>query len=169
MGGSQRIAIRRDDPRRAHGQELLRDGDAVDHDRRHRRTRLPGWPVGFSGVQSTTVSFSVGADAYDRFMGRYSSPLAPVFAEFAVGVDAVRVLDVGCGPGALTTELVKRLGPAAVAAVDPSDAFVTAAQERYPAVDVLFGSPSSTRVSTTGGSHSLSGWDQRVRTSPDST
>ena len=82
------------------------------------------------------MSFSVGADAYDRFMGRYSSPLAPVFAEFAVVVDAVRVLDVGCGPGALTTELVKRLGPAAVAAVDPSDTFVAASQECHPAVDV---------------------------------
>lgn len=82
------------------------------------------------------MSFSVEADAYDRFMGRYSVPLAPAFAEFAVAVDALRVLDVGCGPGALTAELVGRLGPAAVAAVDPSDSFVAAAHERYPAVDV---------------------------------
>ena len=82
------------------------------------------------------MSFSVRADAYDRFMGRYSAPLAPAFAEFAVAVDALRVLDVGCGPGALTAELVRRLEPAAVAAIDPSDTFVTAAQERYPAVDV---------------------------------
>ena len=40
-----------------------------------------------------------------------------------------------CGPGALTGELVKRLGPAAVSAVDPSDTFVTAVLERYPGVD----------------------------------
>lgn len=47
------------------------------------------------------VSFTVGADEYDRFMGRYSFPLAPRFAEFA-GVGAgQRVIDVGCGPGAL--------------------------------------------------------------------
>ena len=38
------------------------------------------------------------ADAYDRFMGRYSGPLAVPFADFAgVALDA-RVLDVGCGP-----------------------------------------------------------------------
>ena len=82
------------------------------------------------------MSFAVGADAYDRFMGRYSAPLAPAFAEFAAVTDGLHVLDVGCGPGALTAELVKRVGPAAVGAVDPSDAFVAAVHQRYPAVDV---------------------------------
>jgi len=82
------------------------------------------------------VTFAVAADAYDRFMGRYSAPLAPVFADFAAVVDGTRVLDVGCGPGCLTAELVRRLGPAVVAAVDPSDTFVTAAETRCPGVDV---------------------------------
>jgi SAM-dependent methyltransferase len=82
------------------------------------------------------VSFSVPAEAYDRFMGRYSSRLAPGFARFA-GVEAgQRVLDVGCGPGALTTELVRLLGPGAVSAVDPSEPFVEAARERNPEVRV---------------------------------
>jgi SAM-dependent methyltransferase len=82
------------------------------------------------------VAFTVGADAYDRFMGRYSVPLAPPFADFA-GVAAVqRALDVGCGPGALTAELVERLGAGAVTAVDPSDAFVAAARLRHPGVSV---------------------------------
>ena len=44
------------------------------------------------------MSFTVPADAYDRFMGRYSVPLAPQLADFA-GISAgQRVLDVGCGP-----------------------------------------------------------------------
>lgn len=78
----------------------------------------------------------MGADAYDRFMGRYSVLLAPLVAELA-GVSAgQRVLDVGCGPGALTTELVARLGPDAVSAVDPSEPFVAAAHARHPGVDV---------------------------------
>ncbi len=82
------------------------------------------------------MSFFTGADAYDRFMGRYSVPLAPAFADFAGVTVGRRVLDVGCGPGALTTELAQRLGPEAVSAVDPSESFVAAARERHPGVTV---------------------------------
>ena len=42
----------------------------------------------------------------------------------------------GCGPGALTGELVGRVGPQAVSAVDPSEPFVVAARARNPGVDV---------------------------------
>src|SRR3712207_4057851 len=69
-------------------------------------------------------------------MGVYSVQLAPALADFAGVAPGQRVLDVGCGPGALTTELVRRLGAAAVAAVDPSEPFVAAARERHPGVDV---------------------------------
>jgi SAM-dependent methyltransferase len=82
------------------------------------------------------VTFAVAADAYDRFMGRYSVPLAPRLADFAGVTAGQRVLDVGCGPGALTTELVARLGAENVAAADPSEPFVEAARERHPGVDV---------------------------------
>src|SRR5579864_3110464 len=82
------------------------------------------------------MSFAAGADAYDRFMGRYSVPLAPVFADFAGVAAGERVLDVGCGPGALTAELVARVGAKAVTAVDPADQFVEATRERNPGVDV---------------------------------
>jgi SAM-dependent methyltransferase len=81
------------------------------------------------------VSFTV-PDAYDRFMGRYSVPLAPPFADFAGISSPQRALDVGCGPGALTAELVARLGAANVSAADPSEPFVEAARERNPGVDV---------------------------------
>jgi SAM-dependent methyltransferase len=82
------------------------------------------------------MSFDVAADAYDRFMGRYAAPLAPQLAGLAGVVPGQRALDVGCGPGALTGELVARLGAESVAAVDPSESFVEAARLRLPGVDV---------------------------------
>jgi SAM-dependent methyltransferase len=80
------------------------------------------------------VSFNVAADAYDRFMGRYSLPLAAPFADFARIEPGQRTLDVGCGPGALTVELVARLGSVAVSAVDPSEPFVAAVRVRAPGI-----------------------------------
>jgi SAM-dependent methyltransferase len=80
------------------------------------------------------VSFAVGVEAYDRFMGRYSMPLAPAFVAFAGLAGDERVLDVGCGSGALTAELVGR--GSAVAAVDPSEGFVGAVRARHPGVRV---------------------------------
>ena len=82
------------------------------------------------------MSFAVAGDKYDRFMGRYSRELAPRFIEFA-GVDSgMAVVDVGCGPGALTERLVERAGAKDVAAADPSEPFVAAAAERAPGADV---------------------------------
>jgi len=82
------------------------------------------------------VSFVVAAESYDRFMGRYSTPLAPQMADLVGVARGQTAIDVGCGPGAFTGELVRRLGPAAVAAVDPSEQFVAATRERYPGVTV---------------------------------
>jgi SAM-dependent methyltransferase len=82
------------------------------------------------------VSFDVAGEAYDRFMGRYSRPLASAFADWAGLPSGQRVLDVGCGPGALTEVLVGRVGADRVAAVDPSPPFVEACRERCPGVDV---------------------------------
>jgi SAM-dependent methyltransferase len=82
------------------------------------------------------VFFDVSADAYARFMGRYSEPLASLFAGLAGIRRGQRALDVGCGPGALTAELVRRLGGDAVCAVDPSEPFVAAVGDCCPGVDV---------------------------------
>ena len=82
------------------------------------------------------MSFDVAAEAYDAYMGHWSAQLAPGLIDLAGVTPGHRAIDVGCGPGALTSRLVERLGPAAVAAVDPSAAFVEAARRRHPGVDV---------------------------------
>src|SRR5690349_4655874 len=75
--------------------------------------------------------------AYDKFMGRFSTRLAPVFADFAGIENGNRVLDVGAGTGALTAELVRR--DADVAAVEPSPQFTATLQSRFPEIDARQG------------------------------
>ena len=83
------------------------------------------------------MSFVVSPEAYARFMGRYAEPLAEVFEAFAGVGEGDKVLDVGCGPGALTAHLLS-VG-AEVAAIDPSPPFVDAIRVRFPDVDVRSG------------------------------
>lgn len=83
--------------------------------------------------------FAVAASAYDRLMGRYLPTLGVAFADAAGVQNGQRALDVGCGPGGLTTELVRRLGADDVSAIDPSPTFVAACRDRHPGVDVRQG------------------------------
>ena len=80
------------------------------------------------------MSFEVAADAYDRFMGRFSRLLSPQMVALAGVHEGQDALDVGCGTGALTRLLVSILGPQHVTGVDPSAAFVEAVRERFPGV-----------------------------------
>jgi SAM-dependent methyltransferase len=72
-------------------------------------------------------------------MGRFSEPLATSFVDAAGIAAGMRVLDVGSGPGALTSVLVDRVGAGLVAAVDPMPAFVEALQARLPEVTASVG------------------------------
>jgi SAM-dependent methyltransferase len=85
------------------------------------------------------MSFAVPAQAYDEFMGRFSGPLAVPFADLLDLQPGQRVLDVGCGPGALSLELVRRVGVGNVSAIDPMPAFTEALAERVPGLDVRVG------------------------------
>jgi SAM-dependent methyltransferase len=84
--------------------------------------------------------FQVPAQAYDRYVGRYSPALARELAARSGARRGQRALDVGCGPGALTAHLVELLGPESVSAVDPSPSFVEACRARHPGVRVAVAS-----------------------------
>ncbi|KRE29174.1 SAM-dependent methyltransferase [Mycobacterium sp. Soil538] len=83
------------------------------------------------------MSFVVSPEAYARFMGRYAEPLAEVFVAFARVGAGDQVLDVGCGPGALTAQLLS-VG-AEVAAIDPSPPFIDAMRTRFADTDARLG------------------------------
>ena len=76
-------------------------------------------------------TFSESA-AYERFMGRWSRRLAPLFVTFVGVPDGVSVLDIGSGTGALTFAVAEAAPSARITGVDPSAAYVAFAQARYP-------------------------------------
>ena len=81
--------------------------------------------------------FQKPAAAYDRLVGRYSTPLAAELIAFAGVEPGMRALDVGCGTGGLTAALAGVLGAENVAGVDPSETFVAAARERVPGAEIV--------------------------------
>ncbi len=80
--------------------------------------------------------FRTPADAYDRFVGRYGQELGRALIDAAAVGPEWRVLDVGCGPGALTAELAMLVGAGSIAAVEPSDTFAAACRDRVPGARV---------------------------------
>jgi SAM-dependent methyltransferase len=86
----------------------------------------------------TLASTFKAADArgYEMLMGRWSRQLAVPFLDFVGTADGESVLDVGCGTGRLTFELVERCNPRQVQGVDLADVYIEHArsQNRDPRV-----------------------------------
>ncbi len=101
------------------------------------------------------MTFEVAADAYNRFMGRYSVPLAERFADWSAVARPSRALDVGCGTGALTRVLIDRLGVDGVSAVDPSSQLLAALRQAYPTLDVQTATAERLPYPTTSFDHAL--------------
>ena len=80
-------------------------------------------------------TFVTAPDMYDKFMGRFSSPLAVEFVKSLPLQKGQTALDIGCGPGALTAALVERLGAEAVSVMEPSPPFLAECLARNPGVN----------------------------------
>jgi SAM-dependent methyltransferase len=78
------------------------------------------------------------ASSYEKYMGRWSAKLAPLFAEFAGIRDGDRVLDVGCGTGALVQAVVDLTRRSEVVGIDPTPGFITYARQRFADPRITF-------------------------------
>jgi len=88
-------------------------------------------------MAETRVVFD-DADAYDRYMGRWSRAIAE---KFLAWLDAPRNrawLDVGCGTGAFTETIFRRAAPAMIVGIDPSPALLEQAQRTLRAPQAHF-------------------------------
>jgi ubiquinone/menaquinone biosynthesis C-methylase UbiE len=78
---------------------------------------------------NATDQFSDGK-GYERYMGRWSRLVSEEFLAWLDAPKGLHWLDVGCGNGAFTEELVARCAPSAVAAIDPSEGQLVFARTR---------------------------------------
>lgn len=72
------------------------------------------------------------AEAYERFMGRWSCLVAPLLVDFANVPDSGRVLDAGSGTGSLAFALARGGSHAQVLGIDPSEQYVQFANANNP-------------------------------------
>jgi len=78
------------------------------------------------------------AQAYERFMGRWSRDLAPRLVRFAAVRDGDILLDVGSGTGALSAALAAAAPSGRVVGIDPAAAYVKLAQASHGGDRVRF-------------------------------
>lgn len=89
-----------------------------------------------------------GSDAYERYIGRWSRPVADQFVGWLAVPPGQRWLDVGCGTGALSQAILRRSAPASVIGVDPIEAFLARARAELtdPRASFQVGSAAETGV-----------------------
>jgi SAM-dependent methyltransferase len=80
-------------------------------------------------MDKPTDTWAVGA-AYERYVGRWSRPVAAEFLAWLGLPVGARWLDVGCGTGALSATILERAEPQSVKGIDQSEGFLAVARER---------------------------------------
>jgi len=68
-------------------------------------------------------------NAYEKFMGRWSSLVAKKFLNWLVIPPELNWLDVGCGSGTLTKLILETQKPAKIISIDSSEEFISHAQK----------------------------------------
>src|SRR4051794_3984502 len=69
------------------------------------------------------------AEAYERFVGRWSRLVAREFVSWLAVPPGSHWLDIGCGAGALTEAVLQQAQPAEVTGIDSADGFIAYARE----------------------------------------
>ena len=88
-------------------------------------------------MTDTRVAFD-DADAYERYMGRWSRAIGEKFLTWIAPPKNAYWLDVGCGTGAFTELILKNCAPEKVVAIDPSPQQVEHAKKTITAPQADF-------------------------------
>jgi SAM-dependent methyltransferase len=116
----------------------------ADSWQRSARARLRGMPTRRALLATLSLHYSLlgqlrstmfgNAEAYERFMGRWSRKVAPLLVDFAgIPGQSPKVLDIGSGTGALAASIAQKHSQAQVVGIDPAKEYVAYANSRNPA------------------------------------
>lgn len=79
---------------------------------------------------SASDQFFTDGAAYERVMGRWSRRVGDIFVDWIGVPKNLHWIDIGCGTGVFTEQLIRHCSPAAVSAVDPSAEQMAFARDR---------------------------------------
>ncbi|GJL83725.1 MAG: methyltransferase [marine bacterium B5-7] len=78
------------------------------------------------------------SEAYERYVGRWSSTVAERFLDWLDAPTEASWLDIGCGTGALCEQILMSQSPGRLIGVEPSESFMTMAKQRVVKENVEF-------------------------------
>lgn len=88
-------------------------------------------------MTDTPIRFDDGA-AYERMMGLWSAKAGEIFLDWLALPQNQSWIDVGCGNGAFTEQIVRHNAPRAVEGIDPSEGQIAYAKTRAATSTVNF-------------------------------
>jgi ubiquinone/menaquinone biosynthesis C-methylase UbiE len=81
-----------------------------------------------SMAQSSRHDAWNAGDSYDAYMGRWSRLVAAGFLDWQGAGNGLDWLEIGCGTGALSQQILTRCNPRRLTAIEPSEGFVAQAR-----------------------------------------
>ncbi|MFC4454237.1 class I SAM-dependent methyltransferase [Deinococcus sonorensis] len=97
------------------------------------------------------------AEAYERYMGRWSRAVAPLFLAWLAAPPGQRWVDLGCGTGVLSGCIAQTCQPESLLGLDTAEAFVQVAAERVPGATFRVGDATETGLPPGGFDRAVSG------------
>jgi SAM-dependent methyltransferase len=109
-------------------------------------------------MAASTTFYATDGEGYEHQMGRWSRRLAPLLTRFTATTGALRVLDVGCGTGSLSSHLMHDPAIVSVRGLDISPPYVEYARRRNvdPRLDFVVGDACSLPFPNASFDHTLS-------------
>ncbi|GGC29925.1 methyltransferase [Siccirubricoccus deserti] len=97
------------------------------------------------------------AEAYERYMGRWSRKVAPLFLDWLAAPDGLRWADIGCGTGELSLQIATRCRPSRLIGIDPAAGFLAQAARRIPGAEFRAGDATRLDLPDNGLDYAVSG------------